>query len=138
MLMMIGPVMCDIALNLGAHGGGRPIPFASHDVLGVEPVLEDMGPGNAVLNLQITIHPEHFGGLGGLEALKIARDQMLPLPVIRGDFTPLGWFVIEDVEEDHATLNGGGVGREITVKVSLRSAGSPSAGLAPSIFRLFQ
>lgn len=136
--LMIGPALFEIApLSLQKFSLSRKYPFASHDVMGAEPVLEDMGPENASITVEGCLKPEHFGGLGELEALKTARDAAIPLPVVRGDFTPLGFFVIEEVEEKHETINEFGIGREIEVEVKLKSCASPGIGMAASILRLF-
>ena len=135
---MIGPALFTIApMNAQKHSLSRKIPFAEHAVLGAEPVLEDMGPENASMKVEGVLHPEHFGGLGQLEALKIARDAATPLPVMRGDFMPMGFFVIENVEEKHDYLNQSGGGREITVEVTLKSVATPGIGAASSILGLF-
>ena len=137
-VFMLGPALFEIApMALDKLTIGRKIPFASHDVLGAEPILEDMGPDNQTVTLDGKLKPDHFGGLGELEALKLARDAATPLPLIRGDFMPLGFFLIEEVEEKHESINEFGIGREIEVEVKLRSVAAPGIGAAGAIFRLF-
>lgn len=136
--LCLGPVLFEIApMSLQKMKMGRKVEFASHDVLGAEPELEDMGPDNATVSIEGCLRPEHFGGMGNLEILKAARDSRTPLPLIRGDFKPLGFFVIEEVEEKHDSINAYGIGREIEVEVKLRSVASPGVGLAGAILRLF-
>ncbi len=138
-LLCLGPALFEIApMQLQKLKIGRKVDFASHDVLGAEPVLEDMGPENSTATIKGCLRPEHLGGgLRELETLKAARDTRTPLPLIRGDFTPLGFFVIEEIEEEHDSINELGIGREIEIEVKLRSVAFPGSGLANSILRLF-
>ena len=136
--MILGPVVFSIApMSLVSMQGSQKMRFASHDVLGAHPVLEFMGPDSATRSIEGVIYPEHFGGGAELSRLVEARKRGVPLPLIRGDFTPLGWFVIEDVQIKHESMNAAGVGREITFTVELRSVSTPPSDSAPSIFRLF-
>lgn len=136
--LSLGPALFEIApMSLQKLKIGRKVDFASHSVMGAEPILEDMGPDNSTVSIEGCLKPEHFGGLRELEALKAARDTRTPLPLIRGDFTPLGFFVIEEVEEKHEMINAYGIGREIEIEVKLRSVAFPGSGLAASILRLF-
>lgn len=138
MLMMLGPALFEIApMNLTKVKEGQKFPFASHDVLGGQPLLENMGIDSAVVELKGCLKPEHFGGLGELEALRAAQRTGIPLPLVRGDFTPLGFFVIEDMDIEHETLNEFGIGREIEVEIKLKSVATPDIGMASAIFRLF-
>ncbi|MBF6992725.1 phage tail protein, partial [Cupriavidus sp. IK-TO18] len=70
-------------------------------------------------------------------ALEAARAAKIPLPLMRGDFIPLGWVLIQGLAEKSAYLDHHGVGREIRFTVNLLRVGSPSAGMAASILRLF-
>lgn len=138
MLMILGPALFEITpMNLTEVKEGQKFPFASHDVLGGTPILENMGIDSATVSLKGCLKPEHFGGLPELESLRAAQRTGTPLPLIRGDFTPLGFFVIEEVEVEHEILNEFGIGREIEVEVKLKSVATPDAGLASAIFRLF-
>lgn len=142
-LMKLGPVTFEASprpLNAHEHSGERKYPFVTHDVLGVEPVLEKMGPDNKIVKIEGTIHPHHFGGVPQLRALESAQLRGTPLPLMRGDRRPLGWYVIEHFEEQHDVLDHHGVGREIKFQATLRSVGRPGSGMAGaimSIFRLF-
>lgn len=136
--LLIGPALFRIEpMSLQKLSMSRKIPFAEHAVLGAEPVLEDMGPENESVTVSGVLHPAHFGGLPELEILKMARDGALPLPVTRGDFRPLGFFLIEEVEEKHDMIGFKGVGRVVEVEVKLKSVATPGVGMAAAILRLF-
>lgn len=135
--MSLGPVVFDLVSNLTDTEGETVSAFAKHEVVGSPPVYEAMGDDEGTFTLTGVIHPEHFGGLGTLATLEAARQAAVPLPLMRGDFTPLGWVLIESLSEQSGYLNHHGVGREIQFSVSLIRVGKPSANLAPSIMRLF-
>lgn len=136
-IMMLGPTRFEISpMAMQKFKMGRKIPFASHDVLGAEPVLEDMGPDNESVSIEATLKPEHFGGLGELDLLKEARDAAVPLPLMRGDFSPMGFYVIEELEEKHDHLNELGIGREIEIEIKLKSVATPGPDLAFAILNL--
>lgn len=135
--MALGPVVFDLATNLTDTEGEAASAFAKHDVIGGGPVYEAMGDDEASFTLSGVIHPEHFGGLSSIALIEAARAASLPLPLMRGDFTPLGWVLIQSFSHQQGMLNPRGVGREITFTISLIRVGNPGAGMAQSILRLF-
>lgn len=137
-LISVGPVMFQIApLNPQGIDMGGEVRFASHDVLGAEPQLEHTGYKSGTLEIKGVMFPETFGGMSSLEVIRAAKAAAVPLPVIRGDFSALGWFVIESSDEKHESLNQYGIGKEITVTLKLKQVGSPGIGLVGAIFSLF-
>lgn len=137
-LMSLGPVVFDhVVTNLTGVEKSSSVTFAQHDVIGAEPILEATGGEGAEYTLTGIIHPEVFGVNGSLAALETAMAEQLPLPLMRGDYTPLGWHVITKLTRSDASLNEIGFGREITFTVTLRSVGSPDSGLAQAILGLF-
>lgn len=137
-LMSLGPVVFDLVANLIGTEGETASSFAKHEVVGGAPVYEAMGDDEASFTLSGVIHPEHFGGLGTLATLEAARAQQVPLPLMRGDFVPLGWVLIESLSEEHGYLDHRGVGREVQFTVTLIRVGNPGVGMAASILRLFR
>jgi phage protein U len=135
--MSLGPVVFNLVSNLTAHEKEQSSAFAKHEVVGSAPVYEAMGDGEGSFSLSGVIHPEHFGGMGTLSTLEAARAAEIPLPLMRGDFTPLGWVLIDKLKEESSYLNGVGIGREIRFTVSLIRVGTPDFGMASSILRLF-
>ncbi len=136
-LMALGPVVFDLATNLTDTETEAASAFAKHDVIAGAPVYEAMGDDEASITLTGVIHPEHFGGLGSLDIIEAARAAQLPLPLMRGDFTPLGWVLIESFSHSGAFLNPRGVGREVSFTISLIRVGNPGIGMAQAIMRLF-
>lgn len=137
-LMSLGPVVFDLVTNLTEHEGDAKSGFAKHDVIGTSPIYEAVGDDESTFSLTGILHPEHFGGLGSLPILEAARAAKIPLPLMRGDFVPLGWVLIDSFSQKQGDLNHLGVGREITISVELIRVGSPGIGMAADILRLFQ
>lgn len=138
MLMSLGPVVFDLVTNIDKTGEVERSNFARHAVIGAAPVYEETGDGESTFSLSGVIHPMHFGGLGSLDKLKAARSAKVPLPLMRGDFTPLGWVIIDSLQFDASLLNHQGVGQEIRFSVNLLRVGNPGIGAASAILRLFQ
>jgi len=137
MLMSLGPVVFDLVVNLTETSSSEQTSVAKHDVVNAPPTYELMGDEESTFTLSGVIHPEHFGGLSGISALKAARAAQTPLPLMRGDFRPLGWVIIDTIETQEEHLNSRGVGRRITFTVDLIAVGTPGSGLAGAILRLF-
>lgn len=142
MLMTLGPVVFDMVSNLTETDSSIDSAFAKHDVIGADPIYEAVGGDGGEVTLVGVIHPEFTGVNGTLAALEAAQAEQMPLPLMRGDYVPLGWFVIRNLKRTDTSLNESGVGREITFNVSLIRTAGPSAGfsvagLAESILGLF-
>ena len=137
MLMALGPVVFDRVSNLTETSLEVGAAFAKHDVVGGDPVYEAMGGEGASFTLTGQIHPEHFGVNGALARLEAAEAAQTPLPLMRGDFVPVGWVVIEKLQRQDKTLGFHGVGREIDFTVSLIRVGRPGLSLARTILKLF-
>lgn len=135
MLAALGPVIFDLKTDLQSISSKESSSWAKHEVMGAPLVYEDTGDGESTVTLKGTIHPYHFGGLGGLAALRSARAAKMPLPLMRGDFTPLGWFVINEISRDDSDLSFEGIGKEIDYTVDLLRVDGP--GGAESLLRLF-
>lgn len=138
---MLGPVQFQlVGLNPQQLTIKREIPFAEHKVIGAEPVKEYTGPGSQEIKIKGTIFPYSStgrGGLSGLAALKAARDAAIPLPLVRADGGGGGWYLIEEVEEEHDLLSPSAVGREIEFSAKLCSTGTPGASVFGQILGLF-
>lgn len=114
-----------------AHDGEAS--FAEKSVMGRRPPLEFVGEGPESHTLQGKLFPERLGGLSSLSGLHSQRKAGKPLPLMRGDGTPLGWYVIERISERSSKLGPRGVGREIDVDITLKRSDPPSAS---SIFSI--
>jgi len=137
MLMSLGPVVFDLVTNLDETEADTKSSFARHDVIGASPVYEEMGDDESGFTLSGTVHPLHFGGLSSLDVLETARSAKIPLPLMRGDFVPLGWVIIDRVKVGASLLNHQGIGRELRFSVDLIRTGNPGVGAAGAILRLF-
>ncbi len=129
MLYALGPVVFSIApLNTDKVQRTGETKHAEHHVLGGAPLYEFMGEGKRTIKLKGAVFPDNFGGLDQLGALEQMRRLGAPQHLLRGDGTPMGWVVIEDVNEDHEHLNPQGVGRVISYTIDMKVAGAPGAG----------
>jgi phage protein U len=137
MLMCLGPVLFDLRVGPDVIDKMGKSAFAKHEIVNGNPVYESMGEDEGSFKISGVVHPEHFGGLSRLSAIEAARVSQLPLPFMRGDFTPLGWVLILQFSESSKSLNYYGIGREIEFSAELIRTGSPSGSLAASILRLF-
>ncbi len=139
MIASLGPVTFNLTVDLQGYTEKWVSNFAKHEVVGTGPVYEDTGDGESTLTLKGTLHPYLFkGAMGGLAALKGLRAAKLPVTLTRGDYTPLGWFLINEISAEHSTLDPfDGVGQEIEYTVELISAGPPTGGQVESLLRFF-
>jgi Phage protein U len=128
MLFQFGPLTFQVApFNTHEIARDGRTDFAAKDVVGAEPPLEFVGEGGNTLQLSCRLFPEKLGGLDELALLEQMRAAGLPQHLMRGDGTPVGWFVIEGASERSTYLDGHGVGRVVEVTISLRRAPKPAA-----------
>lgn len=135
--MVLGPVVFDLISNLTETENEGSSAFAKHEIVQGSPIYEAMGEDESTFDLEGVIHPE-LGVNGALAALEDARKRQLPLPMMRGDFRPLGWFIIRKLKRKDGWLGPTGVGREIRFSVSLIKTERPSGGgIAREIVGIF-
>jgi phage protein U len=139
MLASLGPVVFNLRTDLQTIDQDVKSSFAKHDVMGASPVYENTGDDESTVTLKGTLHPYFFGGaLSGLAALEAARQAKTPLPLMRGDYAPMGWFLIDKISRSDAELDAfEGIGHEIDYTVDLLRVDSPGAGIAETLLRLF-
>ena len=139
MLASLGPVSFNLTTDLESIKSEESSNFVKHEVMGTSPVYEDTGDGDATVTLTGVLRPYLFNGaLSGLAALRSARAAKLPLPLMRGDFMPLGWFLIDKISSEHKELHPmTGVGQEVEYTLSLISSGPPIGGQIGLLLRLF-
>lgn len=139
MLCVVGPVAFDIKNDLQSIDFDTQSNFARHEVMGAAPTYEDTGDGESTITLKGTLLPFFFtGSLRGITLLEAARRQKVPLTMMRGDFTPMGWVLIDAISHSHSDLDArDGVGHTVEYSVKLIRVASPTSG-AISILRLFQ
>lgn len=137
-LAALGPVIFNLKFDLQGIEQSAKSSFAKHDVMGAAPVYEDTGDEESTVTLKGTLYPYFFGGLNGLAALEAARQAKVPLPLMRGDYIPIGWFVIDRITRSDAELDASeGIGREIEYSVDLLRVDNPGSGGAEAVLRLF-
>lgn len=139
MLAQLGSTIFEIApFNMHGVSHDAGADFAEKAVMSRRPPLEFVGEAPESWSIQGRLFPHKFGGLDGLEELHQQRRAGKALPFMRGDGVPLGWVVIEQVEEKSSYLDAEGVGKVIEFEVSLKR-GEPASGgsLYSVLFGLF-
>jgi phage protein U len=127
MLMQLGSVAFEVfPLNTHEHSRAAEMGFVEKAVLGARPPLEKVGEGNETRMISGRVFPRKFGGLGQLASLEAARAAGQPLFLMRGDGRPLGFYVIERMNEKDTYLAANGVGQVIEFDISLKAASAPS------------
>jgi uncharacterized protein len=139
MLCCLGPVAFDVKNDLQSIDFETQSNFARHEVMGAGPTYEDTGDGESTITLSGILLPFFFtGALQGISLLEAARRQKVPLTMIRGDFTPMGWVLIDSISHSHSDLDArDGVGHAVEYTIKLIRVATPASG-AISILRLFQ
>jgi phage protein U len=128
MLAQLGAVQFEVApMNMHEtdHDGGAD--YVAHAVVGSMPPLEFVGEASETWSVRGRLFPEKFGGLGSIASLHAMRRSGQAQFFMRGDGTPMGWVVIERVNEKSTYLGRDGVGRVIEFEVSLKRSNGPNA-----------
>jgi len=141
MLYMIGAVQVDtfpFSVDGVSRSGSADI--ATKPLLNGLKGAEFMGEGDDRLNMRGQLLPAKIGGLPQLEALRSAMNQGAALPVMRGDGTRLGTYMITNLRENHDHLLRDGIGAVVKVSISLKKVPAErSAGtqVIPALLQLF-
>lgn len=125
MLYLIGPAVIDtFPFSADAVKRKTGASWAAKDLLGRLRDREWMGEDDEHIDLSGILLPYNprmgDGALLMLDVLHGIRLAGLPVFVMRGDFMPLGWFVLEEIEEHHEHLAPSGIGNKIshTIKIT--------------------
>lgn len=140
MMASLGPVTFNLKNDLSGISQSETSHFARHEVFRAPPVYEDTGDDESTLSLTGTLRPFLFeGALDALSALRAIRAAKLPVPFMRGDFVPVGWFIIDEISVEHTMLDPfTSVGQEIEFSVELLKSGPPtSTGAITTLLRMF-
>lgn len=140
MLMQLGNIQFTIApMSMNEYDHAATATFAEHQVVGIRPPLEFMGPGPEHWNIRAKLFPKHFGGtLENMTSLQQMRVSGQSYFMMRGDGTPIGWVVITAINERSSYLDRDGVGRVIEFDIMVKLAEGPSPGNGVShVFSLF-
>lgn len=139
MLYALGPIDFEVApFNTHEVERSHAADFANKDLLGRRRGHEFVGDGDETLSFSCKLFPHKLGGLNQLQILDALRASGSPQMLMRGDGSPLGWFVITRVRERSTYLDRKGVGRMIDVDIELMRDDPPSAAdYVSSLFNLF-
>ncbi len=141
MLYMIGAVTLDTTpFPVDEVEPTAAADFAIKPVLGVRPRREFMGEGEETLTLSGRLLPSKIGGLLELESLQSIRRAGEAVPVMRGDGTMLGWFVITQISSPHGNLERDGIGFTIDYRITMARTEPDAASTAVvgSLYSLFE
>jgi phage protein U len=129
-LYRLGGVTFEVApLNTHEISRTAGADFAEKPVLGRRPELEFVGPGAEEWSFSGSVFPARFGGEENLASLDAAREAGLPLPLVRGDGVPHGWFVISGLRDTRKFLDARGVPQQIEYELSLKRSDPAEPGL---------
>ena len=113
--------------------------FAAKEIVGAPKPREFVGEADTDLSFRGKVFPQRLGGLDELDLCEAMSTSGDPQMVVRGDGRVYGWFLVEKIQQKHATLDATGIGREIDVEIKMTK--SPNAASAQSmlstIFGLF-
>lgn len=137
MLMCLGPCLFTLSSGLQSTDEEGTAFFAKHEPIGAGPVYEATGQDETTLSISGILHPTMFGFQGTIAKLNSIKQSQTPVPLMRGDLRPLGWYIIQSVSRNDVDLNEYGIGKEIEFSVSLLKVDTPSVGSASSILSLF-
>lgn len=129
MLLNVGGVSFEVvAPNIHAFEATSDADVIEKSVAGGAKPLEFVGIGTKELKVSGRLFPKKTGGLSSLSTLALLQASGVSQVVMRGDGTPLGWFVITRLEEKHSYLSADGVGQVIDFQIGLkRDPEGPSA-----------
>lgn len=140
MLMQLGNIQFTIApMSMNEYDHEATATFAEHQVVGIRPPLEFMGPGPEQWTIKSKLFPKHFGGtLENMTSLQAMRTSGQSYFMMRGDGVPIGWVVITHIVERSSYIAPDGVGRVIDFDITVKLAEGPSPGNGIShVFALF-
>lgn len=131
MLYSVGPLIVSVyPFNADRVSRKSEATFVEKPVLGRRPPLEAVGEGSETFSLSGKLFPLKLGGLSELELADQIRASQEPVFVMRGDGYPLGYFVLESIDENGSYLAGDGVPQVVEYQLNLRKSDAPGAGAA--------
>lgn len=134
MLYQIGTLTLDTMPFAAEEMGRRATSdFAVKPLVGRLPGREFMGEGEDSISITGQLLPSKIGGLTELETAHTLRRSGQALPLMRGDGKAYGWFVIDEIREEHRGLDRQGVGFAVKHTISLTKVEPPAAAAAGNI-----
>ncbi|MGV1352778.1 phage tail protein [Klebsiella pneumoniae] len=140
MLCQLGALQFTVApFNMHEYDHEAGATFAAHEVIGRMPSLEFVGEAPETWSIRGRLFPQRFGGLDELAVLHAMRRGGSAQFLMRGDGIPMGWVVVERVQEKASYLGSDGVGRVIEFEIQVKRADGPSAdGIFNALRAIFQ
>lgn len=143
MLFMLGALSIDVyPFNADTVMRSDSADIASKPVLSGLKAAEIMGPGDNTITLRGQLLPSKIGGLGEFESLREHKNKGARLPLMRGDGTRLGTYMITRIHENHRQILADGNGGVIRHSVTLKQVPEDRAGIGggqtiPALLELF-
>jgi hypothetical protein len=94
--------------------------WAAQERIGATDALQFTGYGSETIQLRGVIYPFHKGGLGQLDSMRRQAALGLPLPLVSGQGSILGLWVVEAVREGQRIFAPGGAPRRQEFDLQLR------------------
>lgn len=105
--------------------------WAAQERIGASDALQFTGYGRETIQLRGVIYPFHKGGLGQLDGMRRQASLGLPLPLISGQGSILGLWVVEAVREGQRVFARGGAPRRQEFDLRMRRYDGGLRGLLP-------
>lgn len=96
--------------------------WVGNNCVGKRAAYQFAGPGDDTITLSGVLMPEITGGPTTLDALRLMGDQGMAWPLIGGDGTIYGLWMIQSVEETKSAFFADGTARKIEFSLSLKRA----------------
>ncbi|MBI2381484.1 MAG: phage tail protein [Gammaproteobacteria bacterium] len=97
--------------------------------IGLRPARQFLGPDDESVNLSGVLLPEITGGPKDLDLLRAMGDQGKAWPLVDGEGTVLGVFVIDGLSETRSVFFSDGTARRIEFNLSLKRVDDERAAL---------
>ena len=101
--------------------------WESQPRLGRPPAWQFLGRGEDVVRLNGVIYPHFRGGLGQVEAMRMAADRAEPLLLVAGDGTVMGRWVVRRIAETQAETWADGRPKRQSFELELAAYGDDAA-----------
>ncbi len=93
---------------------------ASNNVIGTLPKTQFIGKESETVEISGILMPEITGGKMSVTVLEQMAESGKPFPLIQGDFSILGWYVIENVKINSSEFFSDGSPRKIDFSMNLK------------------
>jgi phage protein U len=119
MFAALGDIRFDLPAYVTGTGMQRRQAFARHDRIQGKPVLQAIGTDLEQISIDIVFHIEFTDPELEIVRLRAAADRQDPLPLIYGNGTYKGRYVIESIDETVRNTDGQGNLIKLTARLAL-------------------